>query len=124
MADFPEPVASPVVVETPPGKKPFWWPGPVVVLLFALVVFFGVKTGYFSGSIGTSLDQPLTTQFSEVAGSNLSITCPPGAKFFAGATIICDVTGVDAASLMPHLMSINVEVSTHDQYHALPVNGY
>ena len=94
-----------------------------VVLLLAFAGFFGVKGGLFAPSVGTSLDDQLTRQFKDVAGENSSVTCPPSAKFYAGATILCEVETVAWDSLMPNLKYVQIVVDKNNLFRALPVNG-
>lgn len=96
----------------------------VVVVVIALAFGFGTKMGLFASPVGMDLNNGLTQQFTTLGGDGVSVTCPESAKFYAGATIICDVTGAGANSLMPNLKFINVTVMTHGQYRAMPVNGY
>ena len=96
----------------------------LILVVAGVGIFFTVKTGVFASSVGTQLDQPLSAQFAPVIGNGVIVTCPPDAKFYAGATIVCNVIGVDAHSFMPHAQFVDVVVGTHGQYHALPVNGF
>ena len=99
----------------------FGW---LLLPLIALIIGGVIKTGAMASPIGTSLDDGLTQQFQSLGGVGMVVICPPSAKFYAGATIVCHVGRVESTALMPNLKFINVVVSTHDQYHAFPVNGY
>lgn len=94
-----------------------------LILVIALAGFFGVKSGLIAPTVGNSLDDQLTRQFIPLAGQNSSVSCPPNAKFYAGATIICDVSTVAWNSALPNLKYVQVVVITHDIFHAYPVNG-
>jgi hypothetical protein len=101
----------------------FWIKLAVLALLLAGGYAGGQHFGWFAPSIGTSLDSTVAAQIAPIAGDSAYVTCPPSAKFYAGAMIVCEVAGVTAnTSLMPNMEFVNVYVMTHDQFRVLPVS--
>ena len=95
--------------------------GLIGAIVAVIVVAFVVTTGLLSPAVGTSLNDQLAKQYAPLAGPDIVVVCPPSAKFHAGATIVCEVSGVSSTSFMPNLGYIDVAVGKDNQFHALPV---
>lgn len=113
-----------VLDNSPEGRlrTPFpRWGWAVAGLVVVIVGFLLLISGVFAPEVGITLNDQLSKQFVDLAGADVSVVCPPNAKFHAGATIVCDVSGVSSSSIEPNLAYIDVVVGKNDQFHALPV---